>query len=234
MNSLGDLLLHYIDYASDFDCFIDIEMRPRIRRIIKENNVILNDDTINYPNMENLWPVFLLSEELSTDDYFFVYHLKLIYYDYLVNYYTSKYPDLDFETIDIYGDLFRTVVERENLELPANSYKQDDFIGLLTEYSFTKDQIAEAKEDEQLMYLDFLENSPHIPRFTQRKFLNVSLYDLLSSRSSFTNVLKNFVKGLYNFFKGYTNPRTVDVPEVYTTSIPVNLNQNNSNLIREI
>jgi hypothetical protein len=237
---VGDIILTLIDYDSDYQCFIETALKPKIRNLISRHNLNIDHNAVNFPNMENLEPVFsLINRELplpmSEDDYWFITYLHARFYQYVVDYYSFKYPNFDFSDVNKHPDLYQEIIDKEQLNSRENSRRGDYFVELQVDYKDLMRRIAIAKTYEGEMYAEFLETSPHFPRFTQRKFLNVSLSDLFSSHTSFVDVVQNFVTGLYNFFKGYMSSETVEIlQEVNTDEMDDQDDQDDQDDIDEI
>jgi hypothetical protein len=236
---LGESLINWIDqlYGTPRPPVFDLDtvVREKIHKIINKYHLIgLQNINIDLQNLSNLLPMFnsIMNERLTNparEDLIFINYIFGLDAQQTIDRLRTTFPHVDFHTS------FRTpeneTAIRQDIELLPSPQAKIDEIHLLMKVNTPENYLGLQRRARVVpAYQTALRevfDASHTPiKFTQRKFLNVSLSDLLTSRTNFTHVVKNFATGLYNFFKGYmSTPSVVETP-LDTTSLNGNNVQN--------
>jgi hypothetical protein len=240
---LGESLINWIDqlYGIPQPPVFDLNtvVREKIYQIINKYNLTnLQNINIDLQDLSNLQPMFDLIRdarlnnplgEAPEEDLIFIHYINGLHTQQIIKDIKTVFPNVDLST-----PWDNAVTQKAILQTLLFLDNQDDYIYANTtlEHLGSHEAYLELERLTHIVptYQTRLRetfDAAHRPiKFTQRKFLNVSLSDLLTSRTSFIDVAKNFATGLYNFFKGYmSTPSVVETP-LDTTSLNGNNVQN--------
>jgi hypothetical protein len=215
---LGENLICWIDQLYGIEEFdLHTIIKENIKELFKKYDFPLENVNIDFVDLGNLTPICRVIESedqtiLSIPEKEFLIYVQGLNCRNMLNENEINYPGINLDTklntveqarkIIRITDEFPTEKERyEKLQLLkiiyANKADMEEYVQFSDKY-------------QEKLYENFKVFQKSM-LFSERKFLNVSLSDLLTSRTHFKDVIKNFVKGLYNFFKGYMS-QTVETP----------------------
>jgi hypothetical protein len=237
---LGENVINWIDQL-----YVIIERPPafdldgivigKIHEIINKYNLTnLQNIDINLKDLKSLTtlePMFnlLTDQRLTTNPYasdcISIHYVNGLWQQQTIDFLKKNYPNVDFYTSLKTHENLDAI--RQRLDTLTQKDKEEELNILCSIKSLGGYQMMEERIRVVPAYQTALRevfDASH--KFSQKKFLNVSLSDLLTSRTNFTYVVKNFATGLYNFFKGYmSTPSVVETP-LDTTSLNGNNVQN--------
>jgi hypothetical protein len=230
---LGESLINWIDQLyviierpPAFD--LDAVVIEKIHEIINKYNLTkLRNIVIDLQNLNNLQPMFdlIMDARLNNppgEDLTFINYVFGLEAQQTITFLTTNLPNVDLSTP--WDDPVNQNAIQQDLNLVQSPQAKLDALNLIENidnhenYLGLQERTRVVPAPEYQTRLREVFDASH--KFSQKKFLNVSLSDLLTSRTNFTYVVKNFATGLYNFFKGYMSSQTVEIPrEVNTNEI---------------